>query len=411
MKVVHVNQTDVFGGAALAAWRLHRQLLKDGHDSRLLVGQAGETDPHTFVSQSPASRVERLFARVLAPRSLHNLHRVSSLALPRHPAVRTADVVELHNIRQAFSYAMVPWLALHKPLVWVLHDMWAFTGHCAYSMGCERWTQGCGSCPDLAAFPAMERDFSHAEFTLKRFLFNARSLQLVTPSRWLREQLPRSLLASQPVEVIHNGVDLETFCPERRESARSRLGIPADTTVLLVASDDLNNPRKAIGPWIAALAALAPAAKDRCLILTMGKNSKSGMPISDLDVKAVGVLTDERAKADFYAAGDILLFPSHADNLPLVPIEAVACGTPVLSVAVGGIPEIVVPGRSGWLLDSLEPGAFVQQLDSLLTEPGRFHQLRASSRALAEQLFDVRCMSKAYAALYERLLARKAVVA
>ncbi len=410
VKVVHFNQTDVWGGAALAAWRVHRQLLRDGHDSRLVVGDVGAPDPRTHRFERQVPRLEGLAFRFLHPRALHNLHRLSSLGLRQHAAVRDADVIELHNIRDSFSYAMVPWLARRQPVVWVLHDMWAFTGHCAYSLECERWTVGCGACPHLDAFPAMERDASRAEFRLKRFLFNARRLSIVTPSHWLASLLPRSLLARQPARVIPNGVDLATFSPALRDEARRALGVSADTTVLLVASDDLANPRKAIVPWLAALEALPSEVRARSLILAMGKADPALDRIGGVRLQSVGTLTDEKAKARFYAAGDVLLFPSRADNLPLVPIEAVASGTPVLGVAVGGVPEIVVPGRSGWLVSSLAPAEMLRSLAPLLADPMLLATHRTSARALAEERFDIRRTTAAYVALYRELRQESAMV-
>src|SRR5438128_7395017 len=156
LNVLHISESDAAGGAARTAYKVHRGLKEQGHVSRMLVGRkvTGDTDIRR-IKRNDAWRVaDRACGEVLDRLDLQYAFYPSSFGVARDPWFRAADVVQLHNLHGSyFSYTALPVLTRRRPVVWLLQDQWAYTGHVAYSLDCERWRHGCGSCPYLGEYP------------------------------------------------------------------------------------------------------------------------------------------------------------------------------------------------------------------------------------------------------------------
>ena len=138
MKILHINQSDISGGAAIAGYRLHQGLLAQGIDSKLLVGNVKTDDPHVAaVLRNP--RIENQLNRISYRLGLNYINLLSSFAIPNHQFYQEADILNFHNLHTGyFNYLAIPKLTKSKPAVFTLHDMWSFTGHCAYSYDCDK---------------------------------------------------------------------------------------------------------------------------------------------------------------------------------------------------------------------------------------------------------------------------------
>ncbi len=320
----------------------------------------------------------------------------SSFGVALDPWFREADVVQLYNTHGSyFSHSALPLLTRRKPLVWRLSDMWAFTGHTAYSYECERWRTGCGSCPHLDVYPRLRRERPHLLWRWKRTVYSRSRLVVVAPSRWLAGLVRESpLLGRFPVHLIPNGVDLDVFTPRPRDEARRALGLDPDRPTVLFATPDLDDPRKG-GAVPAVLDILAGG--DRRSQLVAG----DGGPAAPRAGAPLGRLDDERL-ALAYAAADVFVLPTLAENLPNTALESIACGTPVAAFAVGGVVDAVRDGETGRLAPLGDAEALGAAVRGLLDA-----DLRDSCRAVAEREFAAEREARAFADLYEEVVAAR----
>jgi glycosyltransferase involved in cell wall biosynthesis len=346
------------------------------------------------------------------------------------------DVINVHNLHAAAPWGWGPHLVEvcleFAPVAWTLHDMWSFTGRCAYSYDCEKFIAACdASCPTPTEMPALMPENIRAAWDGRRAIYarHRDDLTIVTPSRWLADQARRGMFARHRIEVIPYGFRwggavgaymsrqvASTFRPVRpdkndwstsstsftREAARRKLGINPAGPILLIAAFDLTERRK--GAEI--LPRLWPHIQHRPLtILTMGNGN---VPAADplIEVHPLGYLDDDRGKALAYSAADALLHPAPVDNFPNVVLEALACGTPTIALPVGGLPEMVRPGISGWLADAPTAEALGIVVDRSLQEIALGKNLRESCWALAEQEYSLELQGRRYFELFQQLQRR-----
>lgn len=382
LRVVHVNTHDTRGGAAQAAWKLHRGYRERGVSSWMTVKRKSSGDADVFEIPNEASRpwptralnavagglggfgapgraAARTLRRVADPkryrdigRGVEDFHFPGSWKLldllPERP-----DLVHCHNLHGGyFDLRALSALARSAPVVLYLHDAWLLSGHCAYSFGCERWTTGCGHCPDLTIHPAVRRDATAFNWRRKREIFQGLQLYVATPSRWLMDRVEASHLAPavRDARVIPYGVDLSDFRPGDRRRARMRLGLPRGARVVLLAADGIRaNPRKDFETARAAVASAAESmagSGQELLLLALGEESAPER-IGRATVRFVPFQDEPEVVAEHYRAADLYLHTAREDNFPNTVLEALGCGTPVVAAAVGGVPEQVRSLRSG----------------------------------------------------------------
>jgi glycosyltransferase involved in cell wall biosynthesis len=383
LNVLHISESDGEGGAARAAYRMHDGLDALGHTSRMLVGRKVTPDARTRpLKRNDAWRAaDRLVGSPLDALGLQYVLYPSSFAVAADRWFRDADVVQLHNTHGSyFSHSALPLLSRRKRVVWFLHDMWAFTGHVTYSRDCERWLHGCGSCPYLDEYPRLERDTTAALWRWKRFVYAHSRLTIVTPSAWLAGLVERSpLLGRFATHVVPNGVDLERFRPGDARAARVRLGIDPDRPTILFAGADLADRRKGGDLLRDALRML-----DRDVQLVVA----GGASVPGLDAIPLGTLTDDEMPLA-YAAADLYVLPSRADNFPNTVVESLACGTPVVAFRVGGVPELVRHLETGWLAEPEDASSLADGIRTVLDDAELRARLGAAARAHAERELGV----------------------
>jgi glycosyltransferase involved in cell wall biosynthesis len=401
MNVLVINTSDTRGGAAMAAWRLKEALSIESAQTRFLVADQQQYG-HPDVNQIQCSFGEQLLGKLLWRHGFDHINCYRTRTLLDHPWVKSADVIHLNNLHGGFfNYRALGYISQRKPVVWTLHDMWAFTGHCSYSYACERWITGCGQCPHLKEYPYMQRDVSHWEWWLKKQTYAASQFQIVTPSHWLKALVEVSLLKQFTVRCIPYGLDTQVYQPMERTLLRQKMSIPPDAFVVLISSNDLNEERKGGRLILEALTQLPSPVRSRFYCLIMGKGRlESNGSIRGL---SLGYITDESLKAEAYAVSDLCLFASSADNLPLVIQESLSCGTPVLACPVGGIPEMVIPGRTGFL-SARTPAALSQTLGKIMNNLPELEALRDECRQFALQRFTMRDYGANYLSVYQQAI-------
>lgn len=402
LNVLHISESDARGGAARTAYAIHRGLTSSGHISRMLVGRKGTRgDDIRRIKRNRAWRaLDRSAGTVFDALSLQYAFYPSSLAVARDPWFRAADVVQLHNLHGSyFSFTALPALSRRRPLVWLLHDQWAMTGHVAYSLDCERWRTGCGSCPYLGQYPRLSRDTTALLWRLKRAVYARSRLTLVVPSRWLLELVQASpLLAGIPTQLIPNGVDTALFAPGPADAARARLGLPLDRRIVFFAADDLEERRKGLDLLVAALRLL----DESPLLLLAG----GGRAPEEVETRSLGAVSDEAVLADAYRAADVFAVPTLADVLARTAQESIACGTPCLSFDRGGVTEVVRHLETGYQVAFGDIEALAQGFRTLLGDSELLARLSRRCRRVAEEEYGVDRQVRRYVELYEEVLAR-----
>ena len=428
MHILHLNTTAHAGGAARAMYRLHQGLQQQGHHSAIVARlNNGLADPNVHELATLTRPQHRPGDRLLTPAG-----RIAELSLglprwaypyshylPHTDLFRQADVLNLHNLPGGyFNYRLLPQLTAAKPTVWTLHDMWPLTGHCAYAYDCERWRTGCHHCPllrranhDLVEPRPTWRDLSRPGWQRKAHLYRQSRLVVVAPSRWLQGLAQQSILGqAAPIHFIPHGIDLDLFRPGDQAAARHRLGLPAAASVLFFSAQLTGSRRKGLAELLAALAQLPPAgATDPpTWLLTIGETGAVAHLGGQYHLRELGYLSDEARIRDCYVAADLFVFPTRADNQPLVLLEALACGTPAVSFAVGGVPEMVREGETGLLAPAGDPAGdpagLAHAIHTLLHNPTLRHRLAHTSRHIATTEYDLKLQVARYEALYKDLL-------
>jgi glycosyltransferase involved in cell wall biosynthesis len=311
-----------------------------------------------------------------------------------------ADVVHLHWVAGMFDVeAFFPSVPARVPVVWTIHDMNPFTGGCHYDLGCGRYVDGCGRCPALGS--GRLRDLSRAILRRKvRALqgVDPARLHVVTPSRWLHGEAVRArpTLGRFSMSVIPYGLDLETFAPRDRMAARELLGLPPDASIVLFVADFVDNSRKGFALMAEALRDLEKI--DRLLVVSAGHGVPGladGVPHTHL-----GFVGNDRLLSLVYSAADLLVLASLQDNLPNTALESLACGTPVVGFAVGGVPDVVRDGVTGFLAAPLDVGGLRAAIVEGLQDPARRALMGAAGRQVAIEQYGLSLQTERYLQLY-----------
>jgi glycosyltransferase involved in cell wall biosynthesis len=396
LNVLHISESDAAGGAARAAYKLHRGLNDLGHNSRMLVGRkvTRDGDIRRLKRNDLWRAADRAAGLVFDTLDLQYGFYPSSFGVLRDRWFRSADLLQLHNLHGSyFSFTALPALSARRPVVWLLHDQWALTGHVAYSLDCERWRHGCGSCPYLHEYPRLKRDTTALLWKLKRSVYRHSRLVLATPSRWLQELAQASpLLRRFPVHHIPNGIDMSRFRPGSKADARERLRLPADRRIVFFAAADLTEQRKGLHLLREALRRM----DEPPLLVLAGQGE---VPV-DVEARSLGTVTDESVLADAYRAADLFAVPTLADVLTQTAQESIACGTPCISFDRGGVTEVVRHLETGYQASFGDAGALAQGLSTLLADEALLERLARRCREVAEAEYSVELQVRRYVDLY-----------
>jgi len=410
MHIVMLSDWETRGGAAVAASRLAAGLTAAGARVTRLVAFP-DRRPHPWHTERlgapwfPLRRAARRVAPLTVRVTLDRLARpAAETALERALLRLRPDVVHLHNLHGGLGAGWSPRLLAvagrHAPVVWTLHDMWPVTGRCVYSYTCERFVTGCNAaCPSARAYPALPPRLVGPAWEERRALVAAAPrLTAVAPSRWMAALARRGLWARRRIEHIPNGLSLNQWRPLPRAAARRALGLPADGPVAVLAMPDLSDPRKGADLLPALGATLPPG----LTLLAMGAG-RPPLRAPGLRVIPLGFVAAVERQAMIYSAADLLIHPAPQDNAPLTVQEALACGTPVAALPVGGLPDMARPGQTGWLAATPDAAGLAAAVAEALAAIAAGADLRQRCRAVAEQEYRVELIVERHLALYREI--------
>lgn len=418
MKIVHISAQDINGGAALAAYRLHRGLQRVGYESSMFVATRSSSDPTVLAFAPPTDIASRLRRRLRRERIARDFSRYrasrpagyelfsddrSDHGGKIHDQLPSCDVINLHWIAGFVDYeGFFNSMPHGTPIVWRLADMNALTGGCHYDHDCGQLVKGCGACPQLGSTDP--EDLSRQIWKRKQAVFGrleVNRLHIVALCRWMHKLVKDSPLLSRfPVTLIPNGVDLEEFAPRDRRFSREVLGIPQGAQVVMFVSDDVTNRRKGFSLLSQALAGLMQTHDLFLVSVGKGKPPATG-PIPCMHM---GHVSNDRWLSLIYSAADVFVIPSLQDNLPNTVLESMACGTPVIGCAVGGIPDMVRTGVTGLLVPPCDVDGLRFAISDLLRDPARLAAMREHCRRIAVEEYSRELQVRRYSELYKSLI-------
>lgn len=361
MKILIINTAENKGGAAVACNRLHEALLQNGVDSKMLVRQKSSTDKTVFeFTNSPLRKKINLFFFFLELFILKFFKKDGvdfSLpwfgpALHKHPLVKDADIIHLHWVQNSFLTlrSLKKLQSLNKPIIWTLHDMWAFTGGCHYNVDCRKFETSCSECPQLKNTSIA--DFSKSTFKEKQLIYSAKNI-IVTPSNWLAKEAKIStLLKNNKVSVIPYNINFDLFKPIEKNIAKENFGIDTSKKVILFVSMNIEDQRKGFEYFKKSIIELENTIENWTNdyeILAIGRNSD--VKHFNTKIHYTGRLSNIEKISMAYAAADVFVAPSTQDNLPNTVIESLACGTPVVAFNIGGMPDMIDSTINGYIAE------------------------------------------------------------
>ncbi|MBE7382486.1 MAG: glycosyltransferase family 4 protein [Leptolyngbya sp. SIO1E4] len=413
MNVLLLSTSDIEGGAARAAYRLHQGLQGINVNSQMLVQSKSSHDAAVFAPKTNlASNVanSRVTFDALPLKLYPQRHQVpfSPQWVPDSVQSKIArinpEIINLHWVNA--GYIRIESLAkLRQPIVWTLHDMWPFTGGCHYNQGCDRYRQTCGACPQLQSHKT--NDLSRWIWHRKAKAWRQRKLTIVALSSWLKDCAQSSALFKDlRIELIPNGIDTQVYKPADKRLARELLGLPQDKSIALFgAVKATSDKRKGFHLLQSALQELSRAGwGDRLELAVFGASRPENAPDFGLASHYLGSFQDDLSLSLVYSAADVFVLPSVQDNLPNTVIEALACQVPCIAFKVGGMPDMIEHQRNGFLAQPYEISDLAKGIAWVLENKERHQKLSWSAREKVEQAFTQQRQAQCYASLFSNLL-------
>ena len=362
MRVMQINTVCGTGSTGKIAVDIYKILKELGHECKIIYGREEPIGiPHEDVIRKVTDKGVYLhvaMTRLTDKTGFYTKHATKKLI--KEIEDYDPDIIHLHNIHGyyinielLFDYIKKS----NKPIVWTLHDCWAFTGHCCYFdfIGCQKWQTKCFDCPQINTYPASYRDNSRSNYVKKKELFTSiDNLTIVTPSQWLAGLVKQSFLSEYPVKVIPNGIDLSVFKPSA-ERYFDKKEINDKKIILCVAS--IWTERKGLKDIIE----LSKMLSDEYKIVVVGKLNGQSIPQSIIHIERTN---NQKELAKLYSQAYMFVNPTYEDNFPTVNIEALACGTPVITYDTGGSPE-AIDESCGIVTKKKNAGSILECVDNL----------------------------------------------
>lgn len=422
MKVTLINTTDAGGGAPVACLRLLKALEQKQVDVNLMVQEKQTAEPRVKAISAGLSGwlktgFDFLYERIPfivfkgKEKSLRFAFSTANAGtdISTHHDVLNADILHLHWTNAGYLSIddLKKLFRLEKPVVWTLHDMWAFTGGCHYSGGTDHFVNECGNCWMLRN-PG-DDDISHTGWLRKAEMYRGvRNIVFVTCSHWLaREARKSSLLKDFRIETIANPIDTDLFSPGDKPALRAKWFINPQSKIILFGAANVLDRRKGITYLVDALGILKNNVQDTgdIEIVLFGKNKAFDVSLLPFKVYDMHIIASQQDMAELYALADVFVNPSIEDNLPNTIMESLACGTPVVAFNTGGIPDMVDHLQNGYLAQFKSPADLAAGISYVLNSDKK-ETLSANARQKVSDNFTNEIIALKYIALYQNILSK-----
>lgn len=394
-KLLQINSTVNWGSTGKIAEQIGTRAMANGWESYIAYGR------YANPSQSKIIKIGSkwsLFLHLIESILLGNhglASRVATKKLIKQIEKIKPDIIHLHNIHGYYINYKILFEYLNStniPVVWTLHDCWSFTGHCAHfdCYNCEAWKIQCQNCPALNAYPKTIIDTTRDTYILKKDLFvKNNNLYIVPVSLWLESFIRNSFLKDKKIQTIHNGIDLSAFSPQPPK------GNISANTILGVASQW--SKQKGLDDFI-IMRKLLP--EDKYNIILIGLNDKQ---IKNLPTGITGIRRTQNTQelAQYYSSATVFINPTYSDNYPTTNLEAMACGTPVITYRTGGSPESIC-NETGFVVEQGDVSGIITAIQEIEAKGKDFYSDKCRKHAM--QYFDKdKCFAK-YIQLYNEIL-------
>lgn len=396
MKIVQINSFSN-GSTGKIMMSIHKGLQKEGHDSYVVWGRGRKSnnDHEIYMNDKIGVYFHALMSRLTGKTGFYSKKSTKKL-IKRLEEIKP-DIVHLHNIHGYYINIVMLFDYLKRNnirVIWTLHDCWSFTGQCPYFeiVKCDKWKSKCFKCPMINEYPKSLVDSSTWNYKRKKEIFNGLALTIVTPSKWLANLVKKSYLKNYDIEMINNGISTEVFKPTNG-NFREKYNIGNKKIILGVASTW--DKRKGLSDFIE----ISKRLDENYKIVLVGLNKKQ---ISELPNCIIGITRTENQQelAGLYSTADIFYNPTYEDNYPTVNLEAIACGTPVITYNTGGSPEFteyLQADENEFIINKQNGEAFYQ---SIIEKIKKIANISFKTKDLS--CIDDKSMIDKYIKLYER---------
>lgn len=365
MKIAIISKADAFGGGASKVAEDLRGLLEGrGHVAHHYASWSGKGYDQ---NRRPLyGKLDKYIRKAHYLMKKIGFPEVIPFELPlllRRHKENNYDLFHFHDLSSAISPITLLALSHYAPVVWTLHDCSSFTAGCLYPMGCEKYKTGCKSCPQIGEWPIdMKIDTTPIIYRLKKKVHSKNALTLVTPSQWMADTAFGSGIVPKKPHVISNGVDVGVYKAIDKSEARKKIGtIPLDRFVVLLSAGNILDERKGTRYALEALKTVKYL--NPFIILVGVVDDEARAYLDGFDYYEAGYIADYEDLNLHYSSADLFLFCSLADNQPLVVLETMASGTPIIGFETGGIPEMVEQNKTGFLVSQKDIGALSNALE------------------------------------------------
>lgn len=410
MKVVLVNTSESKGGAAVACKRLYYALNQSGINCKLLVLHKTSDDPN--VIEIPSSKFKRqllkfaflfelVLQRIFKKKNVDFSFSLFGINLTNSIDVQEADIVHLHWIHNSFVQIndLNTLIKTKKKVVWTLHDMWAFTGGCHYSGDCTNFKTTCNNCPQLEPFTPV--NIAKKQF-LKKSKLNLNSIQFITPSVWLSKIAKESkLLGSANVEPISNCIDTNVKIPIEKDVALKKLGLTIESNeiIFLFIAMNANDPRKGFNKLEESINNWTNKYRKKATLLIVGRmETEINVDSRFITVIQLGRIFDVDRINAAYSCADAFLMPSNQDNLPNTIMESLTFGTPIVAFDTGGIPEMIIHLKTGYIAQKNNSTSFSEGIEWAYAHS---RNCKIDCRSFAIENYTYQKIANLHASIYE----------
>lgn len=409
MKVLIVSSFDINGGAARAAYRLHKSLLSAEVDSKMLVQEKYSDE---FLIKGLNTKIKKMIGKVrlfldglpvklykYRTKTLFSANWVPFSDIVKRINDENPDVVHLHWIN-AGMMRIEDIEKIKAPVVWSLHDMWPFTGGCHYDEGCGAFRQGCGACKVLGS--QKTKDLSAKVFERKHKIFLRKNINIVGLSKWINNCSQESTLFKDKRHInLPNPIDLSLFKPFDKKGARALWSFPENKKLILFgAMGATSDPRKGFKDLSDALPKLN---SNDIEFVVFGSSEPEKSQSFGFKTHYLGHLHDDVSLVALYSAVDVMVVPSLQENLSNAIMESLACGTPVVAFDIGGNSDMIDHKENGYLAKPFESQDLAKGIDWVLQNE-KYQQISHNAREKVVQCFDSGLIAEKYIELYKTVI-------
>ncbi len=393
MNIVIINTCYNKGGAAHVAMDIKNYLDKTGHKTTFFVGASDKIENNIFKIK-PTSKVKRVIQKISGDMlELNNSEDIIST-----PAFKEADIIHCHNLHGGyFDLNTLAKIDKLKPVIWTLHDMWPITDGCFFSYQ-ESLADGFYKCAENRALIT-----KLSILRRKNIYQKLKNTTLVSPSLWLKEKIERSFLKDRKIVHIPNGISIVDYKRYDKIKARQELNLPQDKKIIMFLAAGGKDDKRKGWEYVEEMIKKYQQEKNVLFLCVGGTNE-----LKTEKVNYIEYINDKGVLAKYFSAVDIFLFTSLAENMPLVILEAMACGTPIVSFNVGGVKEVAQHLENGYIARYKDTEDLYNGINYILNlNNDGLESIAKKSIAKIKEGFTDEKMAEKYLKLYKEITSRQ----